>query len=289
MEGYRASGRAKWDGGSIPLRFQARRYASALGLILLTLAVVGGLAGCPRPGYVGIHTCLACHDGRSASNQQELLAGEHGATDCESCHGPGQLHVSSGGRNLIAIGNPARWASDQNVAFCARCHPQQSDEFLLSTHSGLGGGESCGICHDVHIESTLTAATEDNSLCLQCHASPALGFDSEEAIDFHTGDFHPVTPSVNGASRCIGCHLPPLQANDQDSGPHGHTMFTIPPSATNDAIAGGADPPPPNSCAGVAGCHDPAVPGSGQPHDPADTALNNLWQTFYDSIGGLPG
>ena len=340
MENHQASRRAQEEHSGIPFRFFGCRHASAIGVALLVLAVTSGLLGCPQAGQVGTNTCLACHDGRSAPDQRDWLDGAHAASYCEFCHGPGQSHVRSGAGSALAIQNPARWAFDDAVGLCARCHgaiadnfrktrhalgravvchdchnvhsasgfsggkqagrqvytdlcrgchTQQHDGFFSSRHRAFGGGQTCAMCHNIHAETRLTAPSEDNSLCLQCHASPLLGFDSEEAIDLHTGDFHPVTPEENGASRCTGCHLPTLPTRRWDRASSSHTFVTIPPSATNDAIAAGANPPPPNSCSGVIGCHDPDVPGSGVPHDPADIGQNEAFQPLYDLTGGLPG
>lgn len=52
--------------------------------------------------YVGAETCTACHEAEAkgfGDNPHAKLALEHGGkgVTCESCHGPGQAHVESGG------------------------------------------------------------------------------------------------------------------------------------------------------------------------------------------------
>lgn len=324
----------------------------ALGLA--TTATLGlGINGCQQtglgPNEVGTTTCLACHDGRSASDRREYLQSPHDAIACEACHGPGLTHVRNGGRlglfidnpdrlpfaerhtactechaDVLAHGNdamggflatahfeadaatctdchdvhkmggmvfsspsPARFGNDNYAALCGQCHEDQVFEFGLSTHA-KSDVATCSSCHDMHAGDMFRAAPEDNRLCLQCHQSFQLGFETDADVDFHTGEFHPVDPAGSGASRCTGCHLPPVLGEDRQIAGHDHTLFTIAPAESNDAILAGADPAPPNSCAGVTGCHDANTEGSGMPHDENDFDSNTALQTLYSIIGAQP-
>ena len=321
---------------------------------LCVLAVLSlGLSACQpatfSAGEVGTTTCLACHDGRSASDQREHMASPHSSLSCESCHGPGLTHVQQGGRLGLFIDNPdrmpfaerhtactechadvlahggdpaggflatahfaagaatctdchdvhkmggmtvsgpspAQLTNGQYAAICGDCHENQVADFSLSTHA-VENAANCSSCHDLHAGSMFRASPEDNRLCLQCHESFFLGFETDDDVDFHTGVFHPVDPAGSGASRCTGCHMPPVPVGDGGLAVSDHTMFTIPPIASNEAVAQGASPAPPNSCAGVTGCHDPGVPGSGMPHDETDLDSNARFQTLYEQIGGRP-
>ena len=40
-------------------------------------------------------------------------------------------------------------------------------------------------------------------------------------------------------ARCTTCHMPPARRNNQDEAPHGHSMGTIVPADSADAIAAG--------------------------------------------------
>jgi hypothetical protein len=95
-----------------------------------------------------------------------------------------------------------------------------------------------------------------NQLCQVCHAF--LGFGNDTAISEHT--MHAVTPRTTGASRCTECHLPPLERFDQADGPHDHSLRGVAPQVSIDAINNAVSPVPPNSCAGITGCHDGTVP-----------------------------
>lgn len=297
-------------------------------------------AGCPAGGNVGTTTCLACHDGRSAPDQRVHTRGAHAAIACESCHGPGQLHVRSGGRAGLFINNPANQSFAKAVGLCAECHKDKADGFKLTRHGSLevaachdchdvhqpnglavplgstglltqagyqvvcqechateldayaqsGHGTktsfTCYTCHDMHIEDTLVAPVEDNTMCSRCHNF--IDLISEAAIDTHTGFMHSVDPAGSGASRCVGCHMPPVPIGGGDTTAD-HTFATIPPSRTVAALDAGVTPVPANSCAGVAGCHDIGVPGSGAVHRVTDRATNEQLQVFYENnIGQIP-
>lgn len=329
-----------------------RGGATILGLAIV--AVFGlGVDGCQQstraPGEVGTATCLACHDGRSASDQREHLQGPHKSISCESCHGPGLNHVRQGGRLGLFVDNPGRrpfqtrhractechsemgdpggdavsgflasthfatgaatctdchdvhkmggmlfsspspqrFGNENYAALCGKCHEGQVHEFALSTHAKLDVA-SCSSCHDMHAGDMFRANPVDNRLCLQCHQSSQLGFRTSADVDFHTGPFHPDDPAGTGASRCTGCHLPPQSTLPGEPDAHDHTLFTIPPIATNEAVAAGATPAPPNSCAGVTGCHDPAAPSSGTPHDENNLENNRRLQDLYEILGARP-
>jgi len=70
--------------------------------------------------------CEGCHatglsitkndDGEFVSGSKEL------GISCESCHGPGGLHVSEGGGKSRHIVNPAYLATDRGNEVCGQCH-----------------------------------------------------------------------------------------------------------------------------------------------------------------------
>jgi hypothetical protein len=326
------------------LHHRQRLLGGRLSLVIALSCVTGaGLMGCPPTTgggpTIANSTCLACHDGRSGTDQRSFHSGAHAALDCEACHGDGYLHVRNGGRSGLFIDNPERRPFLQSMNDCARCHqdklaghmqtkhgtsgevschachdvhkpngmtagtsaPQQFtkqdyaqlcgqchfvevDTFMKSAHANFSP-MSCGTCHDMHIPTTYPVSHINNQLCQQCHGSFAFGLDSPQRVDFHTGEFHPVDPAGTGASRCTGCHMPPVQQGPR--APVDHLMLTVPPLFTNQEVARGISPPPPNSCSGVAGCHDPGVPTSGQPHNPNDLNQNAALQPLYETTGGI--
>ena len=65
---------------------------------------------------------------------------------CESCHGPGSLHVKSGGAAHTII-NPRK-----SPETCFQCHLEVRAQFQLPHHHPvLEGKMSCADCHNPHV------------------------------------------------------------------------------------------------------------------------------------------
>ena len=110
-----------------------------------------------------------------------------------------------------------------------------------------------------------------------------MEFPTVDDIVAHT--FHLYDPAGTGASRCTPCHMPPLRREDQAEGPHLHTFEPIPPIRSNEAMEAGVFPAPPNSCSGIMGCHDGAVPTA--PVFDVDNPNDNvILQIIYDQRYG---
>lgn len=206
---------------------------------------------------VGSEACIGCHDGRSASSQIWYARSPHAraGVECEDCHGPGEVHLRYGGQQGFFINNPGTGSFENSYTSCIRCHAETVGQFLQSLHA-VEQAATCHSCHRLHQAFPLFVTHEDNRLCLVCHGQ--LGFDTNEAVTSHT--FHPNDPERTGAGRCTSCHMFPLQRTDQENGLHSHTMLTRRPIFSNLAAEAGIDPVPPNSCAGITGCHDGTVP-----------------------------
>ena len=207
--------------------------------------------------------CAQCH----SATVDGFNRTTHAAAQAASCHDCHDVHREGGMRR--GRGGPAGNRIEAIAETCGSCHGVQTAQFMDSGHAQVGVA-TCASCHDAHRADMFTADPIDNSLCLQCHGSRFLGFDTAANVDFHTGPFHSVDPAGSGASRCVACHMPPLEQAGQPHGPHDHTMMTFPPEASNQLMEEGILPVPPNSCAGIAGCHDATVPGSGAPYDVND-------------------
>lgn len=225
-----------------------------------------------------MQVCSECH----AEYHAGYLESPHGVPGSITCHDCHDVHLEGGMR--FPSENGTRLSRIGFSRACGDCHPAQVASDAHSLHAAVDIA-TCYACHELHAASAFVQPFETNAACLQCHASMALGFNNTAVIDAHTGPFHPVDPAGSGASRCTGCHMPPLEA--APGAPHDHSMATIAPATSNEAIDAGF-PPSPNSCAGVTGCHDAAVEGSGVPHDLNDRASNSLLQALYESIGAAP-
>ncbi len=235
---------------------------TALACILVVCAT-----GCGSFAYVGTDTCLKCHNGKYAMDRMEFLESRHEPIGCETCHGPGLLHVRLGGRRGLFINGAPDTAS-----LCVRCHETETQEFNLSGHA-VAGVLGCLDCHDPHGRQVTVRPASDNQLCLQCHAY--TGFGTVSDIVAHT--WHDYDPVDKGTSRCVTCHMTPTDRLNQD-GTRTHSLIPVRPIESNLA---GVTPAPPNSCAGIIGCHDGSV--STAPIFDVDDPRTNEWlQTLYD-------
>ncbi|MBB6143849.1 DmsE family decaheme c-type cytochrome [Silvibacterium bohemicum] len=153
----------------------------------------------PASSYVGSDTCMTCHADVAKSfptNPHSRLALMHdgkGVT-CESCHGPGLAHVSSGG-DVTKIFRFGAASTKEIDATCLGCHAGAHPNFNRSPHAKAG--LSCLSCHSIHgveNEASLLKVSQP-TLCYTCHTDVKGAF----AMPFH----HPVD---EGTVKCSDCH-----------------------------------------------------------------------------------
>ena len=113
--------------------------------------VVAPGAGVPGATYVGSQACAQCHVDEishfagATHARLRLTDSKVGDIGCEACHGPGSLHVQSGGKAGTIV-NPRR-----TPEACFQCHLDKRGELSLPhAHPVLTGQMSCVDCHDVH-------------------------------------------------------------------------------------------------------------------------------------------
>lgn len=230
-------------------------WAGAIALAFSALVVTG----CPSGSVGGVGsttTCLGCHNGRTAPDKRIFLVSAHKSVSCDVCHVGAEAHVQSGGLGGALI-NPASGVFELTYAACTGCHEETVSEFVESGHHA-SRSVSCFDCHDVHSPIETIGPVSNNLLCRSCHVFD--GFQNDVQTEVHTN--HPVDPAGTGASRCTHCHMPPTVRTNQADGPHSHTFDPIPPIVSAEASQNGVSPIPPNSCAGIMGCHDGTVPAT---------------------------
>jgi len=112
--------------------------------------------------FAGSETCALCHAdlaNKFSSNPHSELALMHGGKGitCESCHGPGQAHVASGG-DPTKILQLSKMSPKQIDATCLGCHATAHPNFLRSDHAKAA--VSCTNCHSIHgLDPTVKPAT----------------------------------------------------------------------------------------------------------------------------------
>lgn len=181
--------------------------------------------------FVGSEECATCHeaiakDFPTATHARIKTQGTNAKNmGCESCHGPGSLHVKSGGERSKII-NPRR-----SPATCFQCHTEVRAAFELPHHHPvLEGKVSCADCHNPHrgdavkgggtnlpqsLKGGGTALLGHNETCFQCHTAQRGPFVFEhEAIREGCINCHSPHGSVNqrmltqrNATLCLKCHF----------------------------------------------------------------------------------
>jgi predicted CXXCH cytochrome family protein len=217
-----------------------RRLLSVLALLGITALSVALIScgtvtrtvmappGIPGAKYVGSDSCADCHDQITkqfpTADHARLMARGTNAMEmgCESCHGPGSLHVDSGGGRGTII-NPKR-----SPEVCFQCHLDKRGEFNLPhSHPVLAGRISCSDCHDPHKGSVHSqgglGVLDQNTLCLTCHTEQRGPFVFEhEALREGCTTCHQPHGSVNdkllvqrNQMLCLKCHFQQQQTGGQ--------------------------------------------------------------------------
>jgi predicted CXXCH cytochrome family protein len=196
----------------------------ALAAILLSCATftrtVMAPPSIPGASYIGTSACADCHDELVrdfvTASHARLQAQGPNAIDigCEACHGPGDLHVQSGGDPKLIV-NPLK-----SPDVCFACHLDVRGSFSLPhRHPVPEGHLTCTDCHDPHHGNAImgghTALLSENESCYQCHASqrgPHV-FEHEAMREGCTTCHHPhgsVNPKLltqRNATLCLQCHF----------------------------------------------------------------------------------
>ncbi len=185
----------------------------------------------PGAEFVGSEECATCHeaitrDFRTASHARLKAPGDNAKNmGCESCHGPGSLHVKSGG-GARTIVNPRK-----SPTTCFQCHLEVRAQFELPHHHPvLEGKIGCADCHNPHKGSAIKgggargpqsivgggmALLSQNETCFQCHAAQRGPFVFEhEALREGCVTCHSPHGSVNqrmlterNQTLCLKCHF----------------------------------------------------------------------------------
>lgn len=182
---------------------------AAWGLLLISCVTVNRTIIAP-PAVAGAHfvgskECAECHSDQtdhfsSSSHARVALADSSlGDTGCETCHGPGSLHVKVGGSKSTIV-NPGK-----SPETCFQCHLEMRGSFSLpNAHQVLNGKMSCDDCHEPHagnmIKGSGASLEAENETCTSCHAA-------------QKGPF--IFPHKAMAEGCVACHAPHGSVNQK--------------------------------------------------------------------------
>ncbi len=163
-------------------------------------------------GYVGEATCLTCHKDQakgyhaSAHGRAGKRTSPIATRGCESCHGPGQAHVESGGDTSTIRRFKAPMSSSAITAQCLECHGTgEPAQWGGSAHDRLE--MSCVTCHSIHApksEKSQLKGPRQVDTCERCHRREVqkLGRSSH-------------MPIAEGALECSSCHNPHGSAGEK--------------------------------------------------------------------------
>ena len=162
--------------------------------------------------YAGVEICQACHSpvyDQLAKTAMGKLFLKHPRTaaerlGCETCHGSGTEHVSSGGKSVAGMvrftkGSPTPVSMRTDA--CIKCHEKRERLFWSgSVHETKG--LACTSCHVVHTgPGALTRFQLANltveDTCVTCH--------KEQVRAENKFSHHPVR---EGKMDCMSCHNP---------------------------------------------------------------------------------
>jgi predicted CXXCH cytochrome family protein len=186
----------------------------------------------PGAKYVGMEVCAPCHekevkDFKLAAHARVTIVdskdekrGKREGQGCESCHGPGSLHVEAGGERGKFIINPSK-----NPEACFQCHLDKQAEFSLQYHHPVKEGRmTCTTCHNPHGHDLKLGkgmhVGRVNENCSQCHREqtrphvfehPALREGCTTCHAVH-GSINPKMLLQRDNNLCMKCHSQPQVA-----------------------------------------------------------------------------
>ena len=163
---------------------QALRNTVWQGLLVLCLSCLSAAAGgqgetvdVEAAEFMGADICEACHEDiagalrmnpHAQSADPRTPAAREG---CESCHGPGSLHVEADGESsagMLSFNRAADESTEQQNAACLSCHREKR---LMHWQASAHDNEdtACSSCHTVHLPDRVLERSTQAEVCYACH------------------------------------------------------------------------------------------------------------------------
>ena len=197
-----------------------------------------------RPIRIG---CISCHAGRAeaADGAVNRLTIHEKSIGCESCHGPGSLHVDfhhSGQRLTTAddatIVNPGKLPRSRLESICALCHlngvasvyvrgRQIGDfrpgmplsDYRIDYHFDAGNKEMTVVGHIEQLRLSACYQKSPDLSCITCHdpherekPRDPVAYYRQKCLNCHNTQACRLTPAErlkkDAADNCMTCHMP---------------------------------------------------------------------------------
>ncbi|MHC4388799.1 MAG: cytochrome c3 family protein [Planctomycetota bacterium] len=176
----------------------------------------------PGAEYVGPETCAGCHEAEYAYfnlsdhatvavdiTDEEAEAGQ--AEACETCHGPGSLHLEEMGDKSKII--------TADAEACFSCHLDIKGKFMLQHHHPVPEGHMfCSDCHTMHGKDVRATGGElllgQDEKCFKCHKEQRGPFifehdamrDGCQVCHNPHGSIYDKLLMAGQTTTCIRCH-----------------------------------------------------------------------------------
>ena len=186
--------------------------ATSLAFVFSLMVVVRASLSDPAATRVGSEACKDCHE----REFQRFSVSAHGRAErdgaslpesmqCETCHGPGSLHVAADGDEKApgfdTMHRPDKLAPAAANQICLTCH-STGEQFYWPNGMHARRDVACVQCHSMHASkdgghTKLLKYENTSQLCITCH--------HEKKLLMHKSAHMPVR---EGSMDCASCHNP---------------------------------------------------------------------------------
>jgi DmsE family decaheme c-type cytochrome len=190
--------------GGVPMKKLLLFSAACIAVLMLLPLTVSETYAQGAAQYVGADSCKQCHEDQFKSFQasihgKKVIPGSPAAKEgCESCHGPGSIHVDKGGGKGVAIISfSKKEGAKQKSAPCLACHENSKELISWDMGGHKKMGVACDACHSGHSSKRSMLKGGQPGICLTCH--------KEVRADLNRQAHHPIQ---EGKVKCTDCHTP---------------------------------------------------------------------------------
>jgi len=172
------------------------------GIAIVALCILAGRLS--AADLIGRDACVTCHS--SMEHRSVLPHGMQDEDSCETCHGPGSIHMESeSSKDIRTFKEKSLAALDEANGVCLNCHGGAVERhWPASSHQAAGVG--CADCHSIqHPGQPRPDKSDMTQSCLSCHVDVRA-----KTLRQHG---HPLR---HGQMNCSDCHQPHEPAGEAE-------------------------------------------------------------------------